>query len=210
MRNVQSYLEKLVAEAYVISRLFNDLENEDQKDERERRYRRWRKNVVEVLTYAKLDSHLAEIKEILKSAANDANKVQRTTSLLESAVDLLEHGFIGDLKILLRAEMLATTIEQAKVLFEAEHLIPAAVLARIVIEGWLKGEAEKAGVGVPENAKAANINESLKKASIFSVPKWRQVQAYLDIGNAAAHGKAESFTREDIARLLAFAEANYT
>ena len=210
MRNVQSYLEELITEGYALSQLFKGAENEEEEEERDRRYQRWRKNVVEVLKYARIESYLADVSQALRETWGDVYIVQRTTSLLESAVDLLGRGFIGDLKILLRAEMFATTIEQAKVLFEAEHLIPAAVLARIVIEGWLRGEAEKAGIAVSDDAKAASINETLKKAAIFSVPKWRQVQAYLDIGNAAAHGKAESFTREDVARLLAFAEANYT
>lgn len=210
MKNVEMFLEELADEGQALAEMYKRTGTSEVEVERDRRYRRWRKNVVEVLKYANLDSHLAEVSEILRESWSDGYMVRRVTSLVESAVDLLKRGFIGDLKVLLRAQVFATTIDQAKALFESGHLIPAAVLARIVIEGWLKGEAEKAGITVPEDAKASHINENLKKAGIFSVPKWRQVQAYLDIGNAAAHGKLENFTREDLERLLAFAEANYT
>jgi flavin-dependent dehydrogenase len=104
--------------------------------------------------------------------------------------------------------MFETMAEQAKGLLESGHTVPAAVLGRIVLERWLRDQAEKAGIEVAKDAKASMVNESLKRASIFTTPKWRQVQVYLDIGNAAAHGDEKGFTRAEVEKLLEFIEAN--
>ncbi len=39
-------------------------------------------------------------------------------------------------------------------------------------------------------------------------PKWRLIQSFLDVGNAAAHGKETEFKPADVTRMLDFIEAN--
>jgi len=34
------------------------------------------------------------------------------------------------------------------------------------------------------------------------LPEWRQVQAWVDIGNAAAHGKFSDYTEHDVSNML--------
>jgi len=209
MRDAQEFLKDLASEGTALVEEFGASESHDPRSALGRRYNRWRKNVVEVLRFAELQSYLSEVVDVFDTSWEEGYKVSLVAPLLESAVDLLERGFIGKLKILLHAEVFATTVEEAKTLYAAGHLIPAAVLARIVVEGWLRDEAEKRGIQLSEKARASMLNSALKEAGVFSTPKWRQVQTYLDIGNAAAHGKGDELTAGEIGRLLAFAEANY-
>jgi hypothetical protein len=207
MKLVQGYLEELVADG---DALLSELSGGVRKPGLDRRYLRWRTNLVEFLKYARLTSHLSEAKDILTSVRlTQTKKIENAIALLESAADLVSRGFVGNLKILVHAELYATTVDEARMLFEAGHHVPAAVLARIVLEGWLRDQAEGAGLQTPENLKASQVNDELRKAGVFSMPKWRQVQVYLDVGNAAAHGRVEEVSPDEIGRLLAFAEANY-
>jgi len=56
--------------------------------------------------------------------------------------------------------------------------------------------------GIDENQKASVINDELKKRGKYPQSQWRFVQAWLDIGNAAAHGKFDEYKEEDVANLI--------
>jgi len=42
----------------------------------------------------------------------------------------------------------------------------------------------------------------LKKLEIYSQPQWRLIQAWLDIGNSAAHGNFEKYTKDDVNNMI--------
>jgi len=103
--------------------------------------------------------------------------------------------------------MSGSLLEQADQLLAAGQRVPAAVIVRIVLERWIRDEAEKNGIANADSEKASSLNDSLKRVGVFSIPKWRQVQTCLDIGNAAAHGKDDQFSADDIRRALEFVRA---
>ncbi len=97
-------------------------------------------------------------------------------------------------------EVFDSILEQAKYLVQNSYKDPAAVLARVVLEDALKRIARV--VGVDENQKASFINDELKKKGRFSQPQWRFIQGWLDIGNAAAHGKFDQYTQDDVVKMI--------
>jgi hypothetical protein len=117
---------------------------------------------------------------------------------------MLASGFIGDLKSLVQAEILDSVIDQADLIYRSGHLLPGAVLGRIVLERWLRDLARQKGIAEADSAKVTVLNDKLKQAGAFSTPKWRQIQAGIDIGNSAAHGKVGEFSKDDVSRLLVF------
>jgi hypothetical protein len=127
--------------------------------------------------------------------------------LLESARDEIAAGFLGRIAYLAHAQLFHSVIEQAIELLRLDHLTPAAVLGRIVIERWIRDEAERNGIHEHATAKASVLNDRLKGVGKLSVPKWRLIQGYLDVGNAAAHGRIDDFTRQNVEQLLSFAQA---
>ena len=206
MRKVLHFLDSLVEEGVNLEALHDAPSERRIEGGFTRRYRRWKQSVLEVLGYLGLERYVRAVDSAFNMARS--TEISEVTGLVESARDLIGNGFVGDIRHLLHAEMFESMAGQAKGLLAGGHAIPAAVLGRIVIEGWLRDQAEKAGVDILKDAKASTVNESLKKASVFSVPKWRQVQVYLDIGNAAAHGDEASFSPADVEKLLQFIEAN--
>jgi hypothetical protein len=169
---------------------------------------RWLRSCDDVLGYAGLSDYLEQVARIRIREEPGAPGIAEITGVLESARDALQQGFAGKIRYLLHAELFSSVLDQAGGLLETGHKIPAAVLGRIVIEGWLRDQAEKAGIAGWEAEKASSLNENLKKAGVFPVPKWRHIQSLIDVGNSAAHGKDAEFSEEDVKRMIAFAQTN--
>jgi hypothetical protein len=120
--------------------------------------------------------------------------------LLEGALDDLEKGYLLDQEFLIAGEVFDSILEQAKYLLESGYKDPSAVLARVVLEDALKRLARSEGIN--DNQKASIINDELKKSGKYPQAQWRFIQAWLDIGNAAAHGKFSEYNEEDVTKLI--------
>lgn len=129
-----------------------------------------------------------------------AHEVYDFVGVLEAALSDLENGFLTGQEFFIAGEVFDSILEQAKYLVQNNYKDPAAVLARVVLEDALKRIARTEGVD--ENQKASIINDELKKKSRFSQPQWRFIQGWLDIGNAAAHGKFGEYTEDDVIKMI--------
>jgi hypothetical protein len=127
-------------------------------------------------------------------------QLEALTGLLIGALDDLEMGFLANRELLIAGELFDTVLEQAKHLLRTGYKDVAAVLGRVVLEDALRRIAPTEGVDPTQ--KPAKINEDLKAKDRYSQPQWRQVQTWLDIGNAAAHGKFADYSDSDVAALL--------
>jgi hypothetical protein len=127
-------------------------------------------------------------------------EVLSIVGLLSGAVDDLEKGYLLKQEFLIAGEVFDSLLEQANHLNQTGYKNPAAVLGRVVLEEALRRIARREGMDSGE--KASTINDLLKNAGIYAQPRWRMVQAWLDIGNAAAHGKVSDFTEQDVAKML--------
>lgn len=127
-------------------------------------------------------------------------EVHAILGILSGAKDDLEHGFLIGQEFIVAGIVFDSILEEAKFLNEKSFKDPAAVLARVVLEQTLKEIAEE--IGIEADNKASVINNELRKAGRYSQPQWRQIQAWLDIGNSAAHGKFEEFTAEDVTNAI--------
>ena len=95
--------------------------------------------------------------------------------------------------------------EQAAYYLDESHLLAAAVVIGAALEEHLRQLAGKHGLAVTQtNSKgkvqprrASEMNDDLHKAKAYSQPEWRQLQAWLDLRNEAAHGKPEFQKRTD-------------
>jgi HEPN domain-containing protein len=103
-------------------------------------------------------------------------------------------------EFLIAGEIFDSVLEQAKYLVTSGYKDPAAILARVILEDALKRLAR--GEGIDDTLRASRINDELKAISKYSQPQWRLIQAWLDIGNAAAHGKFDEYSREYVVKLL--------
>src|SRR6266508_2809063 len=132
--------------------------------------------------------------------ATHAYRIYPFVGVLSAALSDLENGYLTGQEFFIAIEVFDTILEQAKYLVQNNYKDPAAVLARVVLEDAMKRIARTQGIG--EIQKASVINDELKKNGRFSQPQWRFIQGWLDIGNAAAHGKFDQYTQEDVVKMI--------
>lgn len=116
--------------------------------------------------------------------------------VLQGALGDLEEGYLSGQEFIVAGVVFDSILEQAEMLLKAGFKDPAAIYGRVVLEDSLKRLART--LGLDENKKSSLINDELKKNGTYSQSQWRFVQAWLDIGNAAAHGKFSEFDEDDV------------
>lgn len=155
-------------------------------------------NILETV-FGSQSSHFRHFEKHMPHGPRNITKshdVYPIVGVLAGALDDLEKGYLIGQELLIAGEVFDSVLEQAKYLNQTGHKDPAAVLARVVLEDALKRLAR--AEGIDDNQKAAKINEDLKKAGRYPQPQWRIIQAWLDIGNAAAHGKFGDYDEQDV------------
>lgn len=161
------------------------------------------KNILEV-ALGPQSPHLAYFDNAIpKTGIGDiyySNDVYPFIGILSAALNDLENGYLLRQEFFIAGEVFDSILEQAKHLVQNNYKDPAAILARVVIEDALKRISRNEGVD--ENQKASVINDELKKKGRFSQPQWRFIQGWLDIGNAAAHGKFGEYTQDDVVKMV--------
>ena len=115
-------------------------------------------------------------------------------------------GWLTSLKGLVVAELFADFLEMAEHLLNAGYKDAAAVMIGSVLEEHLRQlclrasipvEDEKDGTLIPR--KADRMNAELSKAEVYSKLDQKQITAWLDLRNNAAHGKYDLYNAEQVA-----------
>ncbi len=211
MKKLLDRVGKLIAEGYRLREEWRGLSGRRERDREEANLSRarWLTSCSNFFGVVGLPEYAGRFRALeMGPWGNPCDVLAKLTGVLQSARDEIETGFIFKIKYLLHADLFASIVDQAEELIGTGHRIPSAVLGRIVIERWLRDEAEKAGIEVGEEEKASVVNNQLKNGGVFSTPKWRQVQGLLDVGNSAAHGKTDEFEDADVVRMVEFIRAN--
>jgi hypothetical protein len=143
-----------------------------------------------------------------------SEKLSNIKGLLDADLDDLKNGFLLGQEFIIANEVFDSVLEEAKFfIFEQKNKDIGAILLRIVLEDAIKRIGKKEGVDT-ETKKVSVVNDELKTSNYFIQTVWRQNQAWLDIGNKAAHG---NFSEYDLAQvenfyngLVNFLSTNFT
>ena len=97
----------------------------------------------------------------------------------------------------------------AEYLSEEGYKDPAAVMVGSVLEEHLRQLCQKHGIattttkqGSPLSRKADALNADLGNNSVYNKLDQKNVTAWLDLRNKAAHGKYQEYTREQVSLML--------
>jgi hypothetical protein len=160
-------------------------------------------NIVETV-FGNQSPHFRTLREVLPKEGirliETSNDIYPITGVLAGALDDLEKGFLIGQEFLIAGEVFDSILEQAKDLNKKEYKDPAAVLTRVVLEDAIRRLARREGLD--DTQKASQINDNLKKLGIYPQAQWRFIQAWIDIGNAAAHGKFNEYTKDDVTNMI--------
>jgi len=122
-----------------------------------------------------------------------ANRLHKIKGLLEGGLEDMQNGFLLGQEFIIANEVFDSVLEEAKFfIFEQKNKDIGAILLRIVLEDAIKRIAKKENIE-GQDKKVAILNDELKSKNYFIQTVWRQNQAWLDIGNNAAHGKFENY-----------------
>lgn len=153
--------------------------------------------------FGERSSHCFHFKDYTKSGfkhIEHGHEILNIVGTLDGALRDLEGGFLIGQEFLLAAEVHDSLLMQAKNLCGLGYCQAAAVMARIVLEDTLRRIC--AAKGLNSLAGASALNDALKMEKIYSQAEWRRVQSWLDVGNAAAHGKTEDSELPSVERMI--------
>ncbi|MFN8002093.1 MAG: hypothetical protein U0X75_13875 [Acidobacteriota bacterium] len=115
-------------------------------------------------------------------------------------------GYFHTITELIHADIFGDFMEMADHLIEQGYKDPAAVITGSVLEEHLRKLCDKNSIAVlqPDGRpkKADAMNAELAGANVYSKLDQKNVTAWLDLRNKAAHGKYGEYTKEQVALLI--------
>jgi hypothetical protein len=144
----------------------------------------------------------------LSAFGGDESIVNRSImmGILNAAMVDYREGFMADTKLLVSAEVLADFLTQAEVLLEHDYKDAAAVVVRAVLEDGLRRVCISKGVAVKDRDGVHQLAEALMKQNCLTAVQYKEIEAKKEIGNKAAHGKFNEYTKADVVAFHEFVQ----
>ncbi len=121
----------------------------------------------------------------------------------------IKGGYLQTFEQLVHGELFGDFLDMAQHLVESGYKDPAAVVAGSSLEGHLRQLAKLASVDLvrktqngQEPKKAETLNAELAKAGAYSVTDQKNVTAWLDLRNKAAHGKYLEYEKGQVSIMI--------
>ena len=198
--------DKFTGDPYVASFGYKKLDPE--------KFIEWRTKAATLLALVIPPGH------VHKDSVEETAALQCTYDLLQNAVSLLrgikddlEKGFLDGLASAIEAEIACDYMGQAEQLLAEGHSgklshVPAAVLAGAVLEKALRTLCDQQQPPIAQKTTKGDhktlspLIDELKKAGVFNEAKAKQLRAWADIRNLAAHGEFNQFKRSDVEAMI--------
>ncbi len=137
-----------------------------------------------------------------------ASSAQETLATLKGIRDNYLNGFHADFEQLIIANVSADYMEQAEALLGEGFYVPAAVLCGVDLENRLRSYCENLDPPIEtvkpngESKTLGSLIGELDQVKAFDKQTRKMLRAWADIRNAAAHGRDDEFTREQVELML--------
>ena len=159
------------------------------------------------MTFGKDHIHYVEFDSQVKHPEPHCAQIGR--GILSAAREELAGGWLTTTKGLISAEIFSDLLEMAQHLLDEGYKDPAAVMVGSVLEEHLRQLCQKHSIpteitkqGRPHPKKADALNADLVKKEVYNKLDQKQVTAWLDLRNKAAHGKYQDYTKEQVSLML--------
>jgi len=137
---------------------------------------------------------------------NHIGAVQYGRGVISAIRNELAGGWTSTVKGLLSAEIFSNFLEMAAHLMAERYKDAAAVMIGSVLEQHLRQLANNAGIAIvsPDgrSKRADSVNVELSKNGIYNMLDQKQVTAWLELRNKAAHGDYEAYTHDQVQGML--------
>ena len=126
-------------------------------------------------------------------------------NILTSIKNEIENDWLFTIKQMVSAEIFSDFIEMSKYLLDQKYKDPAAVMIGSILEEHLRLLCKNNSIDITVlkgldiiPKKADTLNADLVKAGVYGVLEQKNVTAWLDLRNRAAHGKYNEYTQEQV------------
>lgn len=174
----------------------------------------WRTNCITLLDQVipQNSAHRSTVDQF-RALSNTKNHLEFGISFIKSIKDDFERGFLEDLALEIEAELTGDYMRQAENLLvegsagQYDH-VPAAVLVGAVLEKSLKTMCNQLSQPEPiisEKGCPLRLNaliDCLKKRKVFNEGTAKQLRAWVDIRNNAAHGDFDQFNKQQVEAMI--------
>ncbi|MGB3364908.1 MAG: hypothetical protein WBB48_09030 [Thermodesulfobacteriota bacterium] len=150
--------------------------------------------------------YIRQAEEIIKAYSYPADQADFLYGILKSLRADLEAGYIENITELLHGELFSDFIEMSEHLQKEGYKDAAAVIAGSTLEAHLRQLCIKNGIKIEDESKgkikpkkADRMNSDLAKANAYSKGDQKNVTAWLDLRNDAAHGQYKNYSDEQVA-----------
>lgn len=140
-----------------------------------------------------------------KVGENRFTLTETGVSILNAIRHEIEQDWLISITQLISAEIFSDFMEMAKHLIDNKYKDPAAVMIGSVLEEHIRRLCKNHGIdttlmkGTDIVAKKADtMNGELTKAGVYNVMMQKNVTAWLDLRNNAAHGKYDQYKIENV------------
>ena len=147
--------------------------------------------------YTEFDKHVKE---------PNPGHVEDGLGILRAARDEMQGGWTTTVKGIVSAEIFSDFLEMASYLLTEGYKDAAAVMIGSLLEEHLRQLCRKAGIDLevvkPDGSKVSKksdtLNAELAKQNVYSLLDQKNVTAWLDLRNKAAHGNYSEYTKEQV------------
>lgn len=156
-------------------------------------------------------TYASEITRILAQLRELHMHTSSIMGIVQALRDDIGAGYIHTLAELIHSELFADFLEMAQHLCDTGYKDAAAVIIGSILENHIRKLCDKNGIPT-ENAdrdgnmrptKADTLNSELAKANVYSKLDQKNITAWIDIRNKAAHGHYDQYTAEQVTLFLA-------
>ena len=120
-------------------------------------------------------------------------------AILDAAREDYENGYLFNMRGLIQAEVFDDALSQASELLAAGYKNPACVVAGVTLETTLKELCTRNGL---DHGKLDKMNADLCKAGVFNMAMQKQITAWADRRNKAAHGDPTASNAADVEDMI--------
>ncbi len=148
--------------------------------------------------------------DLQKNGCGRLSDFDHLIGILEAIKNAYIKGYFIHISELITAELFSDFIEMADYYLQAGHKDAAAVILGGVLEEHIRKLCKKNNIPIThKNAqneikptKSDTLNSDLAKASVYSVGYQKQIIAWLDIRNNAAHGHYSTYSKDQIQNMI--------
>lgn len=139
--------------------------------------------------------------ELFSASGVAMTKLKDQLDILASAQPRLDSA-LADIEGTLEATLLDDELETATELLKAKYLRSAGIVAGVVLERHLKTVLANHEVTLRKKPQIGHLNDALKKAKVFDVPRWREIQRLGDLRNLCGHDGEREPAAEEVQELI--------